>query len=104
MPEPRKPNYIEKNVADKEKKNFNIKNIVGKRINILWKADKKYYKAVVIGYSTNLQSSLIAFDDPTIDKATNKIVDQREDYYKVFLFKPNESVRAEKWSLLEEKK
>jgi hypothetical protein len=103
LPVPRKANFKEKILPDKEKKKYNVKSLVGKRIKILWKEDKKYYNALVIGYSTNLQSSLIAFDDPTIDKATNKEVDQREDYYKVFLFKPNESVRSEKWSLLEER-
>jgi hypothetical protein len=42
----------------------------------------------------------VAYDLPTIDKATKIQVDHREDYYKLFLFKSADSIRAEKWSLL----
>ena len=104
LPSPRKPLDDERLLPESAKKIFNVKSIVGRRIYVLWNSNKKYYKALVIGYTANLEFNLIAFDEPTIDKVSNLVVDPREDYYKVKLFKDQDKVRSEKWSLLESKK
>jgi hypothetical protein len=92
-------NHKEKIISDKNKSKFNIKTIVGQRINILWNQNKKYYKATVIGYTSNLNFNLIFFDEPT--KINNQITDDREDYFKVKLFKPEgKSEKLDTWSLL----
>ena len=93
-------NNKEKPISDKNKSKFNIKTIVGQRINILWNQNKSYYKATVIGYTSNLNFNLIFFDEPTI--INNQITDDREDYFKAKLFK-SENSKSEKldtWSLL----
>ena len=85
IPENRGPINGEKILPDKKKRKLNVKTIVGRRINVLWKSNKKYYKAKVIGYTTNLNLNLVYFDEPTIDSDGN-IVDEREDYYQLKLF------------------
>ena len=84
-------------ISDKYKKNYNIKSIVGKRINLLWN-NGNYYPATVIGYTTNMLYSLVYFDERTIDKATNTPVLPGEDFYKLKLFKSGDG-KVEKWSL-----
>ena len=59
-------NNKEKLISDKNKTKFNVKTIVGQRINIIWNQNKTYYKATVIGYTSNLNFNLIFFDEPTI--------------------------------------
>ncbi len=102
IPNTRNQNNIkEKIIPNKNKTNFNIKTIVGQRINILWNQNKTYYKATVIGYTSNLNFNLIFFDEPTI--INNQITDDREDYFKAKLFKTekgNSSEKLETWSLL----
>jgi len=93
-------NNKEKPISDKNKSKFNIKTIVGQRINILWNQNKTYYKATVIGYTSNLNFNLIFFDEPTI--INNQITDDREDYFKAKLFKSenSKSEKLDSWSLL----
>ena len=64
----------------------------------MWKQNKKYYKATVIGYTSNLNFNLIFFDEATQTKEGE--VDIREDYYQAMLFKSNSNSRIETWSLL----
>ena len=75
IPDPRGPTKGEKILSDKNKIKFNIKTIVGKRINVLWNQNKKFYKATVIGYTTNLNHSLVFFDEPTITNGGEEEVD-----------------------------
>ena len=67
------------------KKNFTVKNLVGKRINIEWKAGRLrgWHKATVIGYNQNLTHNLVYYDDRT------EGVDKTIDYYSHNLFHPN---------------
>ena len=93
-------NNKEKLISDKNKSKYNIKTIVGQRINLLWNQNKTYYKATVIGYTSNLNFNLIFFDEPAI--INNQLTDDREDYFKAKLFK-SENSKSEKldtWSLL----
>jgi len=101
IPDPRGPVKGEKLIPDKEKNKLNLKSIVGRRVNVLWKANKKYYKGTVIGYTSNLTHNLIFFDEPTISK-DNEIVDVKEDYYQMQLFKSSPNSKVETWSLLSE--
>ena len=96
---PSKFDSKERVLPDKNKLKYNVKSIVGKRVNILW-SNKKFYKATVIGYTNNLAFNLVYFDDRTVDKVTNQPVDPSEDYYKLKLFKTDEKSVVEKWSLL----
>ena len=96
---PKVNNVKEKPISDKVKSNYDIKSIVGKRINVLW-SNKKFYKATVIGFTTNLAFNLVHFDEPTIDKSNNLPVPQCEDFYKLKLFKNDPQSKIEKWSLL----
>lgn len=93
-------NETEKPISDKQKANYDVKSIVGKRVNILW-SDKKYYKATVIGFTTNLSFNLVHFDISTIDKQSGKMVPPCEDFYKLKLYSnDSRSKNTEKWSLL----
>ncbi len=87
-------NIIEKIGKDKDKKDLDIYSIVGKRINVYWPSEKKWYKATVIGYTNDMKSSLLFYDND------EGVVERREDYFKGKLFADTEKARVEKWSLL----
>ena len=55
---------IEKLAKIKVNKSYNVKSIVGKRMSVRW-PDKKYYKGLVIGFTTTLSHNLIFYDNPT---------------------------------------
>lgn len=65
----------EKVAKESEKKAFDVKSIVGRRVNVYWPTKKQWYKATVIGYTSNLQSNLLFYDD-----LRSPEVSLREDY------------------------
>ena len=65
----------------KEIKELDLKEIIGMRVNVLWKGGRTagWWKGTIIGYTRTLNSSLIKYDVPTLN------VDPRTDYYQVNL-------------------
>ena len=84
----------EKLIPDKNKKDYDIKSIVGKRISLYWPSYKKSFSGTIIGYNTKLTHNLIFYDIPTLDTI------ESVDYFKAFLFKSNPNSKIDKWSLL----
>ena len=100
LPIPSKVSIKERVIASKEKLKYDVRSIVGKRVNIKWSSNNKYYPATVIGYTTNQLFNLVHFDEPTIDRGSGLQVTPSEDYYKLKLFKTGDKSRVEKWDLL----
>jgi hypothetical protein len=91
--EDRKPN--ENPLAESEKKKFDVKSIVGKRVSVYWPSMKDWFSGTVIGYSSNMASNLIFYDELRTPDTPDD-----EDFYKVSLFPAKGRVRLDKWRLL----
>ena len=61
--------------------NLDIESVVGKRINIYWPSNKKWYKGTIIGYKNSKTGNLIYYDEPT-----EGIDSREEDFYECRLF------------------
>ena len=83
FPEKKKEDYQGK---IPKKSELDIKNLVGKRVNIQWKSGqfKGWHKGTIIGYTSNLLNSLIYYDTRNID------VDPSIDYYSANLLTNNQ--------------
>lgn len=79
---------------EKEKLNYNVKTIVGKRVSVWWSSNKKYWLGTVIGFDVNLHSNLVFYDERT------KEVPVSEDFYKAYLYPAHEGSRRDTWKLV----
>jgi hypothetical protein len=88
FPKKENKNYYGKKINIKD---YTVKNLVGKRINIYWKNGplKGWYKGTVIGYNNKMTMNMIYYDDRTLD------VDESVDYYSHNLFN-----KTNTWKLL----
>lgn len=79
------PEYKEKSkiVSAQEVKNLDVKKAVGMRLEVRW--GDKWFQGTIIGYTKNLQMSLIYYDNRTIS-VKNELVDPTTDFYKINLF------------------
>jgi hypothetical protein len=84
----------EKLMGNKYKKEYDVRSIVSRRIQVWWPSTKSWWKATVVGYTGDLKSNLLFYD------VRSEGVDVREDFYKSKLFSDVEGARVEKWSLL----
>jgi predicted GNAT family acetyltransferase len=82
-------------LPDSRKKEFDLKSIVGKKVNHYWPSVKKWYSGTIIGYNKDLTHNLIYYDEPTLDVIPSC------DFYKVFLFKSSKSPKVDTWSLIQ---
>jgi hypothetical protein len=74
--------------------NLDVESIVGKRIAVYWSQYKKWYRGIVIGYTTTKSANLVYYDDRHPDCPS------QEDFYLAPLFKTATRAKTEKWKLL----
>ena len=95
IPERKKLSEKVKIFPDSKKKEYDIKTIVGQRINHYWLSTKTWYPATVIGYNSELTHNLVFYDEPTQGAIESC------DYYKAYLFKTPKTKKVESWSLIQ---
>ena len=92
---PNIPEHQEKSkiVTAQELKSLDVKKAVGMRLEVKW--GDEWFKGTIVGYSKNLQMSLIYYDIRTIS-VKNEAVEPTTDFYKINLL--NETTY---WRILE---
>ncbi len=94
IPKPPLPPAEDTEQEVKPPSNLNIESIVGKRVSVFWPVNKKWYKALVIGFTATKSKNLLYYDRRTPD------ADPREDFFQEILFPTINSKQTVKWKLL----